>query len=281
MALPVYNTYTYSVPQHLAEFASIGKRVLVPFGRRVVTGYILDDHKHDHPYEIKTILDILDETPLFPASMIPFFKWTADYYIHPIGDVIKCALPGGLNLYDFATLSITEDGERALVEKSVTPLESNILKQLKNRTFRFKDLGKILNEDIPKALLQSMKHRRLIVLKRELKGGSTRPKTERYVSLINENIPLNKRSHAQKKMLESIKAQNEMSVKELKALVPSAPKLIKMFKAAGYVVVFEKKIYRDPFGEPIVPDTAHKLTKEQQCAISTVIESLGQKFISF
>ena len=281
VALPVYNTYTYSVPQPLAEFASIGKRVLVPFGRRVVTGYILGDHKHNHQYEIKTITDILDEAPLFPASMIPFFKWTADYYIHPIGDVIKCALPGGLNLYDFATLSITKDGERALIEKSVTPLERNILKQLGNLGFRFKDLGKRLDEPIPKALLQSMNRRGLIAIKRELKGGSTRPKTERYVSLITEDIPLNKRSGAQKKMVASMKAQDEISVKKLTTMVPSAPKLIKMYEEAGYVAIFEKKIYRDPFGEPIIPDTAHNLTKEQHHAISTVIDSLGEKFIAY
>ncbi len=281
VALPVYNTYTYRVPQHLAEFASIGKRVLVPFGRRVVTAYILGDHNHNHHYDIKTILDILDETPLFPASMLPFFKWTADYYVHPIGDVIKCALPGGLNLYDYAILSITKDGERAVLEKSVTPLERNILKPLTNRSLGFKDLGKRLNENIPKALLQSMKRRGLIALKRELKGGSTRPKTARYVSLINEDIPLNRRSHAQKKMVASIKAQNEISVKNLTAMVPSAPKLIKMFEEAGYVAVFDKKIYRDPFGEPIMPDTAHKLTQEQHHAITTVIASLGRKFISY
>ncbi len=73
--------------------ASTGKRVLVPFGRRSITGYILGaDTGTDHK-EVKDVLDILDEHPLFPASMIPFFKWTADYYMHPVGDVITCALP--------------------------------------------------------------------------------------------------------------------------------------------------------------------------------------------
>ena len=123
VAIPVYNTYTYSVPEDLAKFASIGKRVLVPFGQRVVTGYILDYDKTIHQDEIKAILDILDEEPLFPSSMIPFFKWTADYYIHPIGDVIKCALPGGLNLYDFVTLSITAKSKDTLFNESVSPLE--------------------------------------------------------------------------------------------------------------------------------------------------------------
>jgi primosomal protein N' (replication factor Y) len=281
VALPVYNTYTYRVPQSLLEFVSIGKRTLVPFGRRVVTGYILDDTKNIRHDNIKSILDILDEKPLFPASMISFFKWTSDYYIHPIGDVIKCALPGGLNLYDFTTLSITAEGEAARVEKSITPLESQILNQLKTRPCRFKDLDRHFNEHIPKALLQSMEHRGLIILKRELKGGSTRTKMERYVSLTNADIPLIKLSDARKKIIESIKNQSEISVKKLSALVPSAPKLIKILEKAGYVTIFEKKMYRDPFGEPIFPDKAHQLTKEQNHVISTVNKSLGRKFTTY
>ena len=115
IALPVYNTYTYSVPENLGELVSTGKRVLVPFGRRRVTGYILGQGKDENQEGIKTILDILDEKPLFPSSMIPFFRWTADYYLHPIGDVIKCALPGGLNLYDFFTIArISVPGRKSL-----------------------------------------------------------------------------------------------------------------------------------------------------------------------
>jgi len=149
IALPVYNTYTYSVPENLSELVSAGKRVLVPFGRRRVTGYILVSGKKISREGIKTILDILDENPLFPSSMIPFFKWTADYYLHPIGDVIKSALPGGLNLYDFFTISITEKGEDALLKNSATPMENEILNLLKTGSCRFKDLHKNLHKHIP------------------------------------------------------------------------------------------------------------------------------------
>ena len=48
--------------------------------------------------EIKAILDVLDTERLFTEDMIPFFRWIADYYIYPLGEVIKGALPGGLNL---------------------------------------------------------------------------------------------------------------------------------------------------------------------------------------
>ena len=95
IALPIYNTFTYSVPEDLADFTSVGKRVLVPFRNRRVTGYILDTCANVDQREIKSIIDVLDEKPLFPSTMIPFFRWIAEYYFHPMGDVINCALPGG------------------------------------------------------------------------------------------------------------------------------------------------------------------------------------------
>ena len=113
VALPVHNTFTYSVAQDLTSLVSTGKRVLVPFGRRRLTGFVLGASPPNPQLDVKPVLDILDDAPLFPESMIAFFRWIADYYIHPIGEVIKCALPGGLNVYDFATVSITAGGLRA------------------------------------------------------------------------------------------------------------------------------------------------------------------------
>ena len=278
IALPVYKTYTYSVPETLHELLATGKRVLVPFGQRRVTGYILGSVKNIDPEGIKTVLDILDEKPIFPSSMIPFFRWTADYYLHPIGDVIKCALPGGLNLYDFFTISITEKGEHALLNHSAASLENQILNRLKTGTCRFKDLNKDFNQHIPNALIHSMERRGIIVCNRTLKGGATKPKMERYVSLLGSDIPVERLSDSRKKIIETLNTFGEISVKKLKERIPSASRLIKSLELDGHVSIFQKKVYRDPFGEPVAPDTAHTLTKEQKRVIHTVTESLGRKF---
>ncbi|MFQ5486458.1 MAG: hypothetical protein ACE5DO_14150, partial [Desulfobacterales bacterium] len=68
VALPVFNTFTYLIPETFAQFISPGKRVLVPFGRRVVTGYILGPSEEIQGKKIKRILDVLDDHPLFPAE---------------------------------------------------------------------------------------------------------------------------------------------------------------------------------------------------------------------
>ena len=96
VAMPVHGTFTYRVPEDLARLASAGTRVLVPFGRRRATGYVLGPAPPSDRADIKLIVDVLDARPVFPGAMIPFLRWTADYYKHPLGQVIETALPGGL-----------------------------------------------------------------------------------------------------------------------------------------------------------------------------------------
>ena len=281
IALPVYSTYVYSVPENLLALVSIGKRVLVPFGRRRVTGYILGACKKTDQGKIKNVLDILDEEPLFPSSMIPFFRWTADYYLHPIGDVIKCALPGGLNVYDFDAIAITKKGEKALLRNTLTPLEREILNVLKEASCGLKKLREKLNEKISNALIYTIQHKGLIVHERELKGGITKPKTQRHVSLIDANIPMGSLSASKQRIIEAIKSQDEVSVSKLKKLVPSAPKLIKHLEADRYISIFDKQVYRDPLGECIKPDIPYRLTEEQNRVVSKVIRALSEKFNPF
>jgi primosomal protein N' (replication factor Y) len=260
---------------------SIGKRVLVPFGRRSITGYILGSDTGSRHEGVKDVLDILDEQPLFPASMIPFFKWTADYYMHPIGDVIKSALPTGLNLYDFVSIRSSEKGKNALFDNDLTPLEKEILKRLQTGACSLKNLGNNVNKHIPHALIQSMQSRGLIFHQRRLKGGTTRQKIERHVKLIDSDTPKEDLSGARKKIVEALKEYGEVPVRKLKTTIPSAPRLIKHLAADGYISIIDKRVYRDPFGEPITADVAHILTKEQKIAIAKLMGSVNRKFKTF
>ena len=115
--LPLHTLFTYSVPEHLAARTAVGKRVLVPFGRRRITGYDCGPGRPDETYTVKPILDVLDEDPLFPESMLPYFQWIADYYMHPLGEVIQTALPGGLSPAEFTLYQLSEAGRKALEQQ--------------------------------------------------------------------------------------------------------------------------------------------------------------------
>jgi primosomal protein N' (replication factor Y) (superfamily II helicase) len=96
IAAPLDGPLNYLVPPALAARAKVGVRLNVPLGRRQVTGYLLAVGPGPEQ-GLKAIDQVLDEEPLFPANLVPFYEWCADYYRHPLGEVIRTALPGGLN----------------------------------------------------------------------------------------------------------------------------------------------------------------------------------------
>lgn len=93
---PLDRTFHYLIPETLADKAAVGMRVTVPFGRRSVTGYVVGFPKNgesDDSFELKEIKDFPDAEPVFSPEMLKLYKWIADYYIAPLGEVISTALP--------------------------------------------------------------------------------------------------------------------------------------------------------------------------------------------
>ncbi|MCS5709628.1 primosomal protein N' [Candidatus Berkiella cookevillensis] len=73
----------------------VGMRVSVPFGKRTLVGVIMDIATHStfDNAKLKTIIEVLDESALFPADLCHFFQKAAQYYHHPIGEVVHAGLP--------------------------------------------------------------------------------------------------------------------------------------------------------------------------------------------
>ena len=99
LPLPLDGLFTYSVPQPWGGEVKIGIRVLVPFGRsKTYVGIVAKTHKGPLPsdIQIKDILQVLDAEPILLDSQLRLWQWIADYYMSPIGEVYKAALPSGL-----------------------------------------------------------------------------------------------------------------------------------------------------------------------------------------
>jgi primosomal protein N' (replication factor Y) len=281
VALPVYQTFTYSVPQFLLPFVAPGKRVLVPFGKRRVTGYILGPSQDSGMTEIKHILDVLDEHPLFGSAMTSFFQWISDYYKHPIGDVIKNALPGGLTLYDYASITITPQGKQVLKSDAINPLEREVLTLLEPGPCRLNSLSRKLNQEVPAALIHSLQRSGYILKTRELREASIKTRQERFFALADAIPALDRLSKPRKQIIEILSNQGEISMPELKKHVPTAARLVRALENDGFLTVRHKRVYRDPFGEPIRADIPPALSAEQQTVVSQIVDSLNKGFSTF
>ena len=281
VALPVAATFTYGIPEHLSFLAEPGMRALVPFGQRRVTGYIIGPSPGTETAvdSIKNILDILDESPLFPASMIPFFEWISDYYLYPLGQVIQSALPAGLTRKDVTRYTLTPAGKRP-VDVSLPVLQQVVLRLLEEKPRTCKDLSGVAGTPIPPSLLLSMEKNGWIEKVRQVKIETTRRRQELYVSPSDE-IETASLSRSQKRILETILSYGDMPVRELNRRIPSASRKLPAMKEAGWIQVCTRTLYRDPFGETVQPDHPPELTPEQQDVVSAVELAMGKGYKPF
>lgn len=95
--LPLEGSFHYRVPSGLSGLLRPGLRVFVPFGRRKVSAYVLGFSVAPEGQQLKEVLEVLDDEPLWTENELTFFRWIADYYLHPLGEVLKTALPAGIN----------------------------------------------------------------------------------------------------------------------------------------------------------------------------------------
>ena len=94
LPVPVARSFTYLVPHALAERMRRGARVVCPFGSRRLVGVVLASYAGQAPTGAKPLAAIVDEGgPTVPEDLLEFLLELADYYLAPIGEVVRLALP--------------------------------------------------------------------------------------------------------------------------------------------------------------------------------------------
>lgn len=97
LPLPLEGTFTYSVPEHMVAQVRMGVRVLVPLGRsKTYTAMAMRLHSEKPEFETRPIIQVIDAEPVLIEQQLRLWQWISTYYMSPIGDVFKAALPAGL-----------------------------------------------------------------------------------------------------------------------------------------------------------------------------------------
>ncbi len=93
LPVPLRRTFTYRVPAEL--LLEPGARVAVPFSGQKLAGFVLRTHD-EPPVGLKRVLSVagrFESEPIFPAELLAFLLRAADYYLAPLGEVLKVAAP--------------------------------------------------------------------------------------------------------------------------------------------------------------------------------------------
>ena len=103
LPVPIRRAFTYKVPEDLRGTIRIGARLRLPFGKRDLVGYavnLIDELPPEADIDeakLKNVIEVLDEQPLITPEILDLTRWTADYYASFWGEMLKAALPAGIN----------------------------------------------------------------------------------------------------------------------------------------------------------------------------------------
>ena len=102
LPVPLEGFFTYAVPERLREQIAFGMRVLVNFGpKKTYVGIVVRIHDEEPKgYNTKEIIDIADKQPMLLDKQLQLWQWIAEYYLAPLGDIYKAAMPAGLKAED-------------------------------------------------------------------------------------------------------------------------------------------------------------------------------------
>lgn len=314
---PLWQTLTYSV--HVQEFVKnhefisssfVGKRVLVPLGRRKVTGYVLStSEERDVDFPVKPIVEFLDSAPLFHANLIEFFRWIGDYYHYPIGQVIQTALPGGLTRRSGKRLIVVTNGhEQQLEWLERSNAEPEWFQNLRLKGYLSLSASrKVLADKKEKKRVNRYIDKGLIGIEEHLQQEATKERRERCYGVVNPSQhPGNgddfkselanytawlHDQYTEKLSMPEVKSLYFLDIlgREKKDFLVSARDLRKQYTGASSKVldglktkklIREKQIrvFRNPFGDQhVYVDKPEKLTPEQQQVLSEVLPAVKNK----
>ena len=158
LPVPLRRNFDYRVPEELRERLQPGMRVQVPFGRRRCVGLVVAPPRAEPPGEFayRPVEAVLDDAPVAPADWLELVRWAADYYQHPLGEVVAAALPAAVRA------GREQRGRRAPARPVLTAAGRSALPGLPARAHRLRALLQALAVDAATVPLDAATLRRAV-----------------------------------------------------------------------------------------------------------------------
>lgn len=158
-------TFTYTIPDDLKDKVCVGKRVLVPFGNRTLEGFVLDiEYKKDTDYELKNIIEVIDENPVLNCEMLNLGKYISKKTLCNLINAYQTMLPAALKAHAFYKVNKKYISYIKLIDYNYIPKNDNqreIIDILKKRIMLKSELTKIsissVNTLLGKKIIEEIK----------------------------------------------------------------------------------------------------------------------------
>lgn len=288
--LPFRKAFTYSVPDDLQDQVKFGVRAVAPFGKRTLTGFIINtSSKTSVKEEIKPIKDILDDIPIIDKNTLKFYEWLSDYYLCSLGEALKLAVPHGSEVESKKKIHIDKEFAAELLskEKNKNTIKAKLLKEISSRDeVSISTLQKVIAKKNIYSSLASLQKLGVITILDEVEKPKVKPKKVKYIKLSKELAQIyaafpeiERRSPKQVKvLLELISAKGKsLPVAELLHKIEGTKSTIDSLTKKNFVEVFEKEVERRYSEEYTEEHQELILTENQKKVVDEVNNVLGNK----
>ncbi|HEX9253735.1 MAG TPA: primosomal protein N', partial [Ignavibacteriaceae bacterium] len=288
--LPFRKAFTYSVPKDLQEFTKVGVRAVAPFGKRTLSGFIINIPASIslNKDEVKPITDILDDKPIFTNKTLKFYEWLSEYYLCSLGEALKLLVPQGTDVETKRKIIVDKDFITELLskEKKKDSIKYKILLELSKRDeLSFSTLQKSVKKKNIYSQIRLLHNQGAVTIVDEVEGVKVKAKKVKFVKLAKEiaeiyaSFPeLDRKSPKQVKiLLKMIEAKGiALPVAELLHKTESSQSSLSGLEQKGFVTVFEKEVdrrYKEQYEED---HQKLMLTKQQQEVVDNVLDVLNK-----
>lgn len=281
IAVPValHSTLTYRIPPALQDSVRLGSRVEVPLGTKLTTGFVialLDSAPVDAAKikPIRTVLD--DEEPALIPEIIELCRWAAEYYIAPLGEMLRVSLPANMAARGrrLAVLTATSEMiENARAQRQLLDSDLPLIDELRRRPLPLATLFEEMN--VVRSSVARLRDAGVIAVVDRLKDAEG-VRYDRFVVLESDPGGLTPKQQIAVELLRT--RGGELSVRAFEHAGVSAAVLSALAKKN--IVRIERRPRRhtlDAFLAGLDPTTVGEIrySDEQRAAVQSVTSALG------
>lgn len=257
--MPIDHAFTYTIPESFSKFLTPGYRVLVPFGKRKLTGYLVELVSDTDLTDLKEIEDVLDPFPLFNPEMLTLTQWIAKYYFASWGEVLDAALPSGINKQSHRLIELADgfDRKNHMIPGNLTAMQKDIIDLLvRNEKQRVSQLERKFGKDKLNYSLHKLEKEGLISIESKLYSAKVKTQYATFFQLsqnangdkdlVAKIRDMERRSPVQAQILRTLAGQPDgMFQTQLLKMTKSGSSSIKSLLEKGLITKQKQEIFRD------------------------------------
>lgn len=272
-AKAINQTFDYLVPEKFQDVIQPGMRVVIPFGPRKITGFVMRLTDHSPIKSLKEIIDILDMTPVLTDELIELGKWMAEDTLCLYITAFQAMLP--------QVLKATYTKEIVRQEESELPLEFEKLFAGRDRIDFDEFAASKLSYYQLQQLIQAGQVRIHYLVESKV--------TKKYVTMIEPACDTDQLSEAMNRLPKQATRQRQLLVffinhpvaieqTQLIQSLNTSHEHIRKLIDKGLLKRYQQEVYRDPYADREIEKTSHlTLTKEQEQALNPIIDSVRKQ----